>query len=108
MELIRAKLSHQSCHHLEEFLVIQLFRAPGNVETIRNMTQLWTGINDDKTQLLKKDQLNIDKSEIPELMFGTARGRAALAKEQGQIEISSKFFSQVEHFEVSGVEWSLV
>ena len=72
------------------------------------MTQLSTEINDDKTQLLKKDQLNIDKSEIPELMFSTARGRAALAKEQGQIEISSKFFSQVEHFEVSGMEWSLV
>ena len=54
-------------------------RAPGNVETIRNMTQLSTGINDDKTRDLKKDQLNIDKSEIPE--------HSAARKEQGLKEI---------------------
>ena len=52
MELIRAKLSHQSCHHLEELLVIQLLRAPGNVETIRNMTRQ-ERIDDDKTKLKK-------------------------------------------------------
>ena len=43
------------------------------------MTQLSTGINDDKTQDLKKDQLNIDKSEIPE--------HSAARKEQGRKEI---------------------
>ena len=89
MELIRAKLSHQSCHHLEELLVIQLLRAPGNVETIRNMTQLPTGINDDKTQLLKKDQLNIDKSEIPEVMFSNVTGARGSAGEGTRSKINS-------------------
>ena len=89
MELIRAKLSHQSCHHLEELLVIQLLRAPGNVETIRNMTQLWTGINDDKTQLLKKDQLNIDKSEIAEVMFSNVAGARGSGGEGARSKINS-------------------
>ena len=57
------------------------------------MTQLSTGINDDKTRDLKKDQLNIDKSEIPE--------HSAARKEQGRKEIPK---SQI--LQPSGTIWS--
>ena len=69
------------------------------------MTQLSTGINDDKTQLLKKDQLNIDKSDIP--MFSTMYNQST-AKRQRRNKVEKKFlspksFSQVEQFEVIAV-----
>ena len=53
------------------------------------MTQLSTGINDDKTQLLKKDQLNIDKSEIAEVMFSNLAGARGSGGEGARSKINS-------------------
>ena len=53
------------------------------------MTQLSTGINDDKTQLLKKDQLNIDKSEIAQVMFSNVAGAQVSGGEGTRSKINS-------------------